>query len=62
MFCQKDLILLELGDLNLSKRGLRQNFGFGISQIFNFTMQQRPGIAFWKVRDNLWGYEWYIHI
>jgi len=31
MFCQKDLILLELRDLNLSKRGLRQNFGFGIS-------------------------------
>jgi len=28
------LILLELRDLNLSKRGLRQNFGFGISGKF----------------------------
>jgi len=34
IFCQKDLILLELRDLNLSKRGLRQNFGFGISGKF----------------------------
>jgi len=38
IFCQKDLILLELRDLNLSKGGLRQNFGFGMSGKF-LTLQ-----------------------